>query len=126
MENDVAGRVPEEACGFLAGQRQLAREIFPITNTLHSPLAFHMQPQEQLRAFQSIEAQGLNLLGIYHSHPGGPPDPSEEDLAQAYYPGTVQLIWSLSDEGWGCRGFIYSIDGWQEISLEIISEENLV
>jgi len=50
-----------------------------------------------LSAFLAMEAQGEELVAIYHSHPQGPPHPSPTDIAQAYYPDTVQVIVSLQD-----------------------------
>ena len=124
MESDVASRAPEEACGLVAGRREFASEIFPVTNVLHSPVEFHMDPREQLEIFQRIEAQHLTLLGIYHSHPGGPTGPSAVDLARAYYPGAVQLIWSPSKQGWSCQGFAYLEGGLQEVRIERVPEYN--
>jgi proteasome lid subunit RPN8/RPN11 len=120
MESDVASRVPEEACGLVAGRHELACEIFAVTNVLHSSVEFSMHPQEQIDAFQKIEAEGLTLLGIYHSHPQGPPGLSKRDIAQAYYPGAIQLVWYLSAQGWSCRGFAFQASGIREISIEVV------
>jgi proteasome lid subunit RPN8/RPN11 len=118
MENDVASRLPEEACGLVAGRYELVCQVYPVTNVLHSPVEFSMHPQEQLDAFQKIEAQELTLLGIYHSHPQGPPGPSPSDIARAYYPGAVQLVWYLSEQGWSCRGFAIQADKIREVRIE--------
>lgn len=109
MRVNVAAYAPEEACGILAGRRREVLRIIPITNQLHSPVRYLMEPHEQLKAFQLIEAQGLELLAIYHSHPQGPEGPSPTDIAEAYYPEAVYLIWSYSQREWRCRGF--SIEG---------------
>ena len=79
--------------------------VHPVTNILHSPVRYRMDPQEQLRAFQEIDEAGLELLAIYHSHPNGPEEPSPTDIAEAYYPEVVYLIWSLASGNWQCRGF---------------------
>jgi proteasome lid subunit RPN8/RPN11 len=105
MRDDVAEHAPEEACGVLAGRGRDVLAIIPITNQLHSPVRYLMEPHEQLKAFQLIEAQGWELLAIYHSHPQGPEGPSPTDIAEAYYPEAVYLIWSRFYEGWRCRGF---------------------
>jgi proteasome lid subunit RPN8/RPN11 len=110
MHLAVAAEVPEEACGLLAGLIQKetfqVREVFPITNELHSPVQYRMDPQEQIDAFNQIESQGLELVGIYHSHPGGPADPSPTDIAEAYYPEAVYLIWSHQAGKWQCNAFL--------------------
>lgn len=89
--------LPEEACGLLAGRNGRATRFFPVENVRHSPVAYEMAPQEQVRAILAIEAQGLELLAIYHSHPTGPAFPSTTDISQAYYPEQAYLILSLND-----------------------------
>ncbi len=50
-----------------------------------------------LAAFLAMESQNEELVAIYHSHPQGAAYPSPTDIAQAYYPDTVQIIVSLVD-----------------------------
>lgn len=99
----------QEACGLIGGTIQgnvyYARAIFPVTNKLHSAVRYRMEPREQLAAFEAIDAQGWQLVGIYHSHPAGPAQPSLTDIAEAYYPEAVYLIWFRRAEVWECRGF---------------------
>jgi proteasome lid subunit RPN8/RPN11 len=89
--------LPEEACGLLGGALGAdgtARAVLamPVENILHSPVRFRMEPLAQLRAMQAIEAAGLDLLAIFHSHPNGPQKPSPTDLAEFAYPGVLSLI----------------------------------
>jgi proteasome lid subunit RPN8/RPN11 len=111
MRAHVEACLPSEACGLLAGQADCVREIFVIANRLGSPTAFRMDPAEQLSAFRRIEDQGMELVGIFHSHPGPPgtypavsEEPSATDLAEAAYE-VVQLIWSRPRGEWQARGF---------------------
>lgn len=119
MLDHVCKLAPQEACGLIAGLEYTACEVIAITNTLHSPLRYRMHPQEQLDAFNHIEARGWELLGIYHSHPAGPAVPSATDIAEAAYPGVIHLIWSRSSCAWQCRAFIIEGDQVQEIALDI-------
>ncbi len=109
MRQHVESTSPEEACGLVAGGMQRddyrATAILPVTNILHSPTRYQMAPQEQLRAFEEIESQGLEVVAIFHSHPQGPDEPSPTDIAEAYYPQAVYLIWSKRTGEWRCRGF---------------------
>ncbi len=93
----VTSLYPEEACGLVGGQDGRAARLYPVENALHSPVAFEMEPLQQIRVMLSMEAEGLELLAIYHSHPHGPARPSTSDVAQAYYPDTAQIIISLAD-----------------------------
>jgi proteasome lid subunit RPN8/RPN11 len=117
MEADVAARAPQEACGLVAGEGQRSVQVFPVTNVLHSRVRFQMDPEEQWAAFQAMEARSLELLAIYHSHPGGPAAPSPLDVAQAAYPGVIHLIWSLAQGEWTCRG--YQIEGGLVVEIGI-------
>lgn len=105
MRLDVARRAPQEACGLVGGENGRAREVFPVTNSLHSPSRYRLDPQEQIRIFLLLEARHWQLVAIYHSHPNGPENPSPTDLDEAAYPEAVYLIWSQTQAGWGCRAF---------------------
>jgi proteasome lid subunit RPN8/RPN11 len=99
--------LPEETCGLIAGRDGHAVRLHPIENRRHSPVAYEMDPLQQIQAIVAIESDGLDLLAIYHSHPDGPAHPSPTDLAQAYYPEQAQLIISLADsERATLRGFM--------------------
>ncbi len=89
--------LPEEACGLLAGRDGRATRFYPVENARHSPVAYDMEPRALVRAILAIEAEELELLAIYHSHPSGPAWPSATDVAQAYYPEQAYLILSLDD-----------------------------
>lgn len=97
MAGHVGGLWPEEACGLVAGRDGRAERLYPIENIHHSPVSFEMEPVQQVRAMLAMEAEGLELIAIYHSHPSGPARPSPTDVALAYYPDAVQLILSLDD-----------------------------
>jgi proteasome lid subunit RPN8/RPN11 len=88
---------PAETCGLVAGRDGRAVRLYPVENVRHSPVAFEMDPLQQIRAMLAIENEGLEMLAIYHSHPNGPAWPSPSDAAQAYYPESAHLIISLAD-----------------------------
>jgi proteasome lid subunit RPN8/RPN11 len=122
MMDDAERRAPEEACGLLAGRGEQAVAVLPITNILHSPVRYRLDPKQQLDAFMWIDKQGLSLIGIYHSHPAGPDSPSVTDIQEAYYPEAAYLIWSRRSGSWVCRAFSMIDRHVQEISIVI---ENL-
>jgi proteasome lid subunit RPN8/RPN11 len=108
MREDAQQRLPEEACGIIAGKEGLSDRIYVVTNDEHSPRRYRMNPKEQIAAFLEMEALGLEMLAIYHSHPDGPEAPSETDLAEYAYPGVLMLILYPDGGDWNCRA--YSID----------------
>ena len=122
MMRHAAVHFPEEACGLLAGlfDGSTARvmHFLPIENMLHSPLVYEMEPLEQVRAMIAIESEGLELVGIFHSHPSGPAVPSPSDVAQAYYPDAAYIIISLADrQRPSARAFLIRDNGVEEIRL---------
>lgn len=88
---------PNECCGLLAGRDGRVERIFRGTNVDHSPYTYMMDPKEQLVAFKAMEAEGMDLMGIYHSHTHTAAYPSKTDVARAYYPDAVYVIVSLLD-----------------------------
>lgn len=117
MRSHIEGCLPEEGCGLIGGREGRGQMVYPVENELHNPRRFRMAGEGQLRVFQQMEEKGLELLAIYHSHPAGPPQPSETDLAEFAYPGVAYLIWSPDEAGWQVRGFLIAGLNYQEIDL---------
>lgn len=115
----VDEHVPLEACGLLAGKNDRAEKVIPVRNQAQSPVRFVMDPYEQLQAFDWIESNGLELLGIFHSHPAGPETASQTDIAEAAYE-VVHLIWSRWGNRWQARGFWIENGAATEVLLQIV------
>lgn len=86
---------PDEACGLLAGAGDRVTDIFELTNTEPSPVSYFMDPQEQFRALKEMRGRGLQLTGIFHSHPQSPAYPSSTDIKLAFYDEVVYVIASF-------------------------------
>lgn len=84
--------LPNEACGLLGGLAGQVRVVLPVANRLRSPVAYEMEPAEQIQAMLAIEEAGWEILAIFHSHPAGPARPSPTDIAQAFYPDSLYVI----------------------------------
>ena len=118
MEHHVARLAPLEACGLLAGKSGRVEHVINVRNQAQNPARFVMEPHEQLVAFDQIDSEGLDLLGIFHSHPAGPETVSATDIAEAAYE-VVHIIWSRKDEMWIARGFWIENGKVDEVTLEI-------
>jgi len=110
---------PNEACGLLAGQDGTATRLFAMTNAERSPVIYRIDPKEQLRVFNQIDDDGLQLVGIYHSHTRSPAYPSDTDVRQAYYPEAVYLIVSLAEQDPVLRGYRINDGKVTEVDLEL-------
>lgn len=109
---------PLEACGLLAGKDNRVEKVLFVQNQAQSPVRFVMDPYEQLQAFEWIESNGFDLLGIFHSHPAGPETASPTDIAEAAY-AVVHVICSRQDGQWKLRGFWIEDGEAVETALEI-------
>jgi proteasome lid subunit RPN8/RPN11 len=100
---------PLEICGLLAGRRDGTDteviEAFPVESDDKSPLTYTLNAGEYFRATRAIERKGLEVVGIYHTHPATVAYPSKTDVARAHwgdtddllFPGYSYLIVSLRD-----------------------------
>ena len=116
----IEQNAPLEACGLLAGTGSQVEKVILVRNQAQSPIRFVMDPYEQLAAFEWIEAQGLELVGIFHSHPAGPETASVTDIAEAAYE-AVSVIWSRSNGDWKALGFW--LDAGQAINIPLVLSE---
>lgn len=99
---------PQESCGLLGGRDEGAvrrvEAALPCRNVAGAPeWEYVAHAQDQLAAMLRIEDDlGLDVVGVYHSHPRGPPGPSAVDAARANLPGASYLIaWLAPAPGWG-------------------------
>jgi [CysO sulfur-carrier protein]-S-L-cysteine hydrolase len=115
----VDSHAPLEACGLLAGLNSKVETVLEVTNRAQSAVRFVMDPIEQLNAFEWIEANGLELIGIFHSHPTGPETVSPTDIVDAAY-AVVYVILALSDDVWHIRGFWIENGKFSEVTLHIL------
>ena len=118
MLDYVKHSAPLESCGLLAGKNERVEKVLFIRNQAQSPVRFVMDPYEQLKAFDWIESNHLDLLGIFHSHPAGPETVSATDIAEAAYE-VVYLIWSRNQNRWQIRGFWIENGNAAEVHLQI-------
>jgi len=77
---------PEEGAGLLLGQddgeRRVALAILSLENAREDSARHNrylIEPRDMLRGEQEAMRQGLDVIGVYHSHPDHPNQPSEFD-----------------------------------------------
>ena len=92
---------PEECCGLLIGKlkelTKIVYEVWPQRNSWGEDYSwqgensqfdkrrrFTIAPQDLLRAQKKARELHLAIIGIYHSHPDHPAQPSEFDRAIAW------------------------------------------
>lgn len=95
---------PHECCGLLLGHGNTVTAIQPALN-VHPTSATHFEidPATLIAAHRAERAGGPQVLGCYHSHPAGPPEPSNADRAMAARDNRVWAIVGRGEGGWTVR-----------------------
>ena len=110
MVGDCYDKLPNEACGLMAGPSPrddlaVGQICYPITNVAASSRVYELDPREHLRADRDAEERGLQLVGVYHSHTHTVGYPSPTDVAQAPDPAWHYVLVSLADEAPSVRSY---------------------
>jgi proteasome lid subunit RPN8/RPN11 len=111
---------PEESCGLLAGPGDGdVRHVFPTTNILHSPTNYTIDPKEHLSAIRAADAEGMEIIGVFHSHPHTVGYPSVTDVSLAPDPTWLYVLVGMEDfEAPTVRGFRIRDGAIDEVQLE--------
>ena len=95
-----AASYPYEGCGLLLGEavdgRNIVSDIRPLPNVWpvedEKPERFRIAEDDWRDVELEAMAAGLDVVGIFHSHPDHPPVASPRDLSWASWPGYSYLI----------------------------------
>ncbi len=111
---------PDEVCGILAGRDSRIERVFPVRNTADEigseqdvfrdretgaaapgrrRVHYYMDPRDQLRVYNELDALGLDLVGYYHSHTHTEARPSPTDIRLATDLMSFYVLVSLEDKG---------------------------
>lgn len=106
----IAAGYPHETCGLLIGrasgvgadvEARVERVVEARNlNTERARDRFVLDPGDWVRADDAARADGLDIVGIWHSHPDHPPEPSETDRLAAHE-GYSYLIVNVTRDGAG-------------------------
>jgi proteasome lid subunit RPN8/RPN11 len=120
--NHARSNPDEECCGLLAGlDRAISRACSAQNAAEHPATAYEIATKDLFRIIREIRAGGLELLGIYHSHPNGDNQPSQRDVERAYYPDAVYFILSAhANAPDPIRAFAIRDGNWIELRIQIV------
>jgi len=100
---EEANRVrPIEACAILFGRttrrETIVKKVVTVQNVLKSTTRFEIDPKTFYDAFMQADKDGLEFIGLFHSHPA-PAYPSSIDLKfMRLWGDTVWLILSSTHD----------------------------
>lgn len=88
---------PREGCGLLVGRGREVIAAVPSRNLAESPVRFELDPRLHIDTRRLLRQMtpALEIVGVYHSHPDGPPRPSPSDIAEAAYDDWAYVIVGL-------------------------------
>ena len=89
---------PLECCGILGGKDHTVKKAFELQNTEKSAVRYSISPQEQLKVFEEMGKDAMEMVAVYHSHTHTIPFPSETDVKLAFYPEVSSVIISLKEK----------------------------
>lgn len=110
---------PRECCGFLVGQPGHVQSVVEATNLATGTTRYRVDPREHIALRRALrgDPHGACIIGVYHSHPAGPPFPSGTDIAEAHYPDWIHVIVSLAAARARIRAFAIGPGQSREVAL---------
>lgn len=101
-------RYPMEGCGLLIGDPEgdpdhaVVRRFVPIRNEAASSRIYRLDGAEFARAAMAADDEGLDIIGVMHSHTHTAAYPSPTDVAEASQPLVPPTWhWVIVSLGWG-------------------------
>lgn len=121
LEHMVRAGYPLETCGLLVGQaRDDGIEVSQVTqarnlNEARAHDRYEIHSDDINATDERARAQGLDIIGVWHSHPDHPAHPSETDRAAAWE-GWSYVIVSVTRDG------IADMRAWRLNSNQFVEE----
>ena len=117
IRKDIGGY---ERCGLLFGELHgneiIIAEIVEIENVRKSSSEFELDSLQTLKAFEKAEKEGMEVVGVWHTHPLWIPYPSKKDReGMRVYPGVWVII-----SGSGIKAYFGNEKGFLEASIEVM------
>lgn len=111
---------PHESCSLLLGNivdnEYRVKVLKRMENITHSEISFNIDPDELMKVYHWASDNGLNVIGIFHSHLVGT-NPSSTDLTFMKINPVIWLIYEVSTSTY--KAFLLSQDSLEEIKIEI-------
>ena len=120
IRRHAADDLPNECCGLLIGGPGSVERALRARNLRPAPNRYLVDPADHCAALRTARASGLQVVGVYHSHPAGSLRPSAVDLREASYREFVYLIASPRPTANGAANlaaYRLTADGFEEIPL---------
>jgi len=112
---------PRERCGLLLGRARdgvvQVDDVLPTrnANTERAHDRYELDPQDLLNADELARAREIDIVGVWHTHPDHPAQPSDTDREQAW-DGWSYLILAVDATG------VQAMRSWRLAGSEFVEE----
>ncbi len=115
--------LPNESCslllGKMVGDEYNVKVLKKMNNIANSQYSFNTDPDELMKVYQSASNEGLDIIGIYHSHFVGS-RPSSTDLSYMRINPVIWLIYELSNSRF--KAYMLIDDNLTEVKIKVSTE----
>ena len=114
---------PHECCGLLIGDESQVIEAVPTQNVAAEPLrAYEVSPRDHFMLIRRCRTQaGVAIIGGYHSHPHGKPEPSPTDRDRAFSDFLYLIVGPADGSGpLEVRGYRWRDGAMEPVTLSIV------
>jgi len=115
--------LPNESCslllGKMVGDEYNVKVLKKMNNIANSQYSFNTDPDELMKVYQSASNEGLDIIGIYHSHLVGS-RPSSTDLSYMRINPVIWLIYELSNSRF--KAYMLIDDNLTEVKIKVSTE----
>ena len=119
---------PNECCGLILGDEGQIAEAVAVTNVAGDPhRRYELSPAEHIAQIKkcrerSFSGSHVEIVGVYHSHPHTPAEPSPTDLREAW-PNFLYVIAGpvTEHDDIPVRGFLLDGTIFSEVALVVMT-----
>jgi proteasome lid subunit RPN8/RPN11 len=116
IQAELEANRPYEACGLLIGiingNTAYVKRSLPVTNVKRTRTSFELDPEEHYDAWNDAEKKGMEIVGVYHTHPVSSAFPSlwDRDTMQ-----NDTLVWLIAGAD-GMKAYVWE-DGVKAVKI---------
>lgn len=112
LSKEAINKKPNESCALLFGKKVndkiIINEIYLTENIEKSPINFTISNEQLIQGYKIAEDKGLEVIGIFHSHPNSEPYPSETDKKFMKINPVTWIIFSLETNEF--KAYLYELE----------------
>ncbi|MDA8277723.1 MAG: M67 family metallopeptidase [Actinomycetota bacterium] len=110
---------PNEACGLLIGRGDVINSVRRARSQIPSPFEFTMESKDILTIDQEADTEGLEIVGLYHSHTMTEAYPSPTDVAACPDDRWFHILISLKERPYKVSAFRIVDRSIEEVTISL-------